>query len=110
MAFCRRAEIGRPSLGVVSEAMDSEGRLSVRLDPILRELLSEHLAVRGSENPGRWELTDMVQRRLDQLEKVVPDPDKVVLFFGHACALCHQIRATRRLEGRHICAACAARS
>lgn len=88
--------------------MTFDGRLSERFDPILRELLSERLAVRqaGGEDPGPWVLTELVQRRLDELERTVPDPAKVAVYFGHRCAVCQQFVATRRVEGRYVCSTC----
>jgi hypothetical protein len=89
--------------------MAANGPLSGRFDPILRELLTEHLVVRqaNGENDAPWVLTELVQRRLDELQRVVPDPAKVVLYFGHRCAVCQQFVATRRVEGRYVCSDCA---
>ncbi|MGH9127997.1 MAG: hypothetical protein ACRDY2_03290 [Acidimicrobiales bacterium] len=88
--------------------MPSDGRAR-RLDPILRELLSEHLAVRqatGDDGTG-WVLTEAVQHRLDELERVAPDPAKVALYFGHRCSVCNEFVTTRLIEGRHVCSDCA---
>lgn len=92
--------------------MSTEGRLSERFDPILRELLAERLAVRGvgdGENQSSWVLSEAVQQRLEELEKSAADPAKVELYFGHRCATCQESVATRLVDGRYVCSACQVR-
>jgi len=84
-----------------------ETRSGSPLDPLLRELLNfgvaEHDPVDGS-----WRLTESAQRRLGELASPRPPAEKLI-YFGHRCAACGQLRPTRLRTQGLVCDDCTSR-
>ena len=76
-----------------------------QLDPLLRELLDFGLVERDPSD-GSWHLSESARARLNLLAVPHPPAEKIV-YFGHRCTACGQVRATRfRAEG-YVCDDCA---
>jgi len=74
------------------------------LDPLLRELLDFDVAIRDPSD-GTWRLSEQAQERLDRLAAPRPPAEKII-FFGHRCSICRQIRPTRMRATGLICDEC----
>ena len=74
------------------------------VDPLLRELL-EFDVVERDVTAGGWRLRESAQARLDQLAAPRPPAEKIV-FFGHRCGACGQLRPTRMRSQVLLCEAC----
>jgi hypothetical protein len=75
-----------------------------RFDVLLRDLLSLGLVERRN-GELLWQLSSPAQRRLESLACPRPPADKVV-YFGHHCGACHELRPTRFRFGRYLCDPC----
>ncbi|HUZ10975.1 MAG TPA: hypothetical protein VMU76_12490 [Acidimicrobiales bacterium] len=79
-----------------------------QLDPLLRELLDFGL-VELDPSDGSWHLSESARQRLSLLA-VPPPPAEKIVYFGHRCTSCGQIRPTRfRAEG-YVCDECTGRA
>jgi hypothetical protein len=76
-----------------------------RFDPLLRNMLAWRLVEQTPD--GVWALSPEVARRLSHLVTVTRRGDSSeVVYFGHACAMCHSSGMTRLREGRYLCDPC----
>ncbi len=73
------------------------------LDPLLRELLD--FGVVELDPAGDWRLIESAQRRLRELAAPRP-PDEKIIFFGHRCSSCGQLRPTRLDTHGLVCDEC----
>jgi hypothetical protein len=74
------------------------------LDPILRELLVFDVVSRDPSD-GRWHLSEQAHQRLDQLATPRPPAEKLI-YFGHRCSVCRQLRPTRLRAHGLVCEEC----
>jgi hypothetical protein len=89
--------------------MDARGASTtadVRFDALLRALLSWGLVERPSEATGpSWKLSPLAQERLESFACPPPRADKVI-YFGHHCVTCGELRPTKYRSGRFMCESC----
>ena len=80
-----------------------------RFDPLLRNLVTWDLVTRGTR-PRFWRLTEVAQRRLDELAGS-PSPVRTeqMVYFNHRCADCHLPVRTKVHAGLYLCDSCVER-
>jgi len=77
-----------------------------RFDPLLRNLVTWDLVTRGTR-PRSWRLTEVAQRRLDELAgSSSPVRTEQMVYFNHRCAHCHLPVRTRVYDGLYLCDSC----
>ena len=81
-----------------------DARRAGNLDPLLRELLDFDVVERDPATGG-WRLSELTQQRLERLAAPRPPAEKIV-FFGHRCRACGQIRPTRMRPQGLLCETC----
>ncbi|HEY3940972.1 MAG TPA: hypothetical protein VGL60_00685 [Acidimicrobiales bacterium] len=74
------------------------------MDPLLRELLDFGL-VEVDPDRGGWRLVESASRRLTELAAPRPPADKII-YFGHRCSSCGELRPTRIYPGGLMCDEC----
>ena len=74
------------------------------LDPLLRELL-DFGVVELDPDEGVWRLSESARVRLGQLAVPHPPTEKIV-YFGHRCTSCRQVRPTRLRAPGYLCDEC----
>ena len=77
-----------------------------RFDPLFRNLVTWDLVTKGTR-PRSWRLTEVAQRRLDELAgSSSPVRTEQMVYFNHRCADCHLPVRTRVYEGLYLCDSC----
>lgn len=81
-----------------------ESPIGGHLDPLLRELLDFGVVERAPTD-GAWRLCPQAHAALDRLAAPRPPADKII-YFGHRCASCRQVRPTRLRAAGLLCDDC----